>query len=143
MDELEKTKKWMKRYWEAKERLTKSGERIETIRSSKMGSAVHLDGMPHGHNGTDLSDYAALILWEEEQYCRLQYDSINIRREICDAIERLPDKKAKEILAFRYIQNLRWIDITAQTGLSKGQLMKIHNKALKRLDISYKAPGKS
>ncbi len=136
--ELENKKRWLQRYEQAQGRLKQKEEKIRILRSSKMGTAIILDGLPHGHGrhgSGDLSEYAARLDSEEAAYRQLQYDCINICQEICDAIKLIKEPEEKDILTWRYIALLSWNDIEAKMNKSKRQIYRIHIKGLKDLTI--------
>ena len=133
--ELEDKKRWLQRYRQVHGRLKRSEEKIRLLRSNKMGSAIILDGLPHGHGSADLSEYAARLDSEEAAYRQLQCDCINICQEICDAIELIPDEKEKNVLTWYYIRLLDWSDIAGKMNKSKRQIYRIHRQGLKDLII--------
>ena len=61
----EEVKEYLKGYSRAVRQINRLEERIKEIRSQGMGGAIRIDGMPHAHNNTDLSSYAAMLDQEE------------------------------------------------------------------------------
>ena len=91
--------------------------------------------MPHAHNATDLSAYAALLDQEERRYMRYRYQRVKKCKEITDRIERLVDEDEKDVLMYRYIKLLKWVDIREKMGRSLQHIHRIHAKALKNFKM--------
>ena len=66
--ETEQKKEYLKEYEKAVRQMKRSEEKITEMRLSKIMPSVGNDGMPHAHNNTDLSAYAALLDEEESWY---------------------------------------------------------------------------
>mgnify|MGYP001245722080 CR=1 FL=1 len=67
MTETEQKKEYLKEYEKAVRQMKRSEEKITEMRLSKIMPSAGNDGMPHAHNNTDLSGYAALLDEEESQ----------------------------------------------------------------------------
>lgn len=73
MTEIEKKKEYLRSYQKAVRRMERSEEKMEEIRLGQIIPATDNDGMPHAHNATDLSGYAALLDEEEHKYLKIRY----------------------------------------------------------------------
>lgn len=70
MNEIDHKKEYLKQYEKAVRQMKRSEEKITEMRLSKIMPSVGNDGMPHAHNNTDLSAYAALLDEEERRYMK-------------------------------------------------------------------------
>lgn len=91
------------------------------------------DGMPHGSDQTDLSDYIVIL---DELMEDLKQERLNgaIRRtQIEKRIRALSDENEAEVLRLRYIKNKKWEEIALEMGYSWKQIHRIHSSALHNL----------
>ena len=135
MNEIDHKKEYLKQYEKAVRQMKRSEEKITEMRLSKIMPSVGNDGMPHAHNNTDLSAYAALLDEEERRYTKARYHRIKLCQEITDKIERMDNEDEKDVLMYRYIRLMKWEDICVKMGLSWRRTHYIHNDALKHFII--------
>jgi len=129
--ENEEKKEYLKGYERAVRQLHRIELEIQEMRLNKICPSVVVDGMPHAHNGgNDLSAYAALLDREERKYRKARYERIHKCKEIKDKIEQLEDEDEKDVLLYRYINLLRWEDISCKMRRSRQQIYRIHGNAL-------------
>lgn len=128
--ENELKKEYLKQYEKAVRQMKRSEEKITEMRLSKIMPSTGNDGMPHAHNNTDLSAYAALLDEEERRYMEARYHRIKLCREITDKIERMDNEDEKDILMYRYIRLMKWEDICVKINKSWKQIHRIHARAL-------------
>lgn len=133
--EIEKKKEYLKGYERALRQMERSELRIKEIRLGKMIPAIINDGMPHASSFNDLSGYVALLEQEEKRYMRYRYQRIKRCKEITDRIEQLFDEDEKDVLMYRYIKLMKWVDICVEMNLSHRRVHYIHNKALENFKI--------
>ena len=130
MTEIEKKKEYLREYEKAVRQMKRSEEKITEMRLSKIMPSADNDGMPHAHNNTDLSGYAALLDEEERRYMKARYRRIKICKEITDKIERMDNEDEKDVLVYRYIRLMKWEDICVKINHSWQHTHRIHKKAL-------------
>lgn len=128
--ENEIKKEYLRGYEKAIRQMKRCEERLKEIRGSRTSISVASDGMPHAHNQSDLSSYAALLDQEERKYMKVRYIRIQKCTEITNKIERLENEDEKDVLLYRYIKLMRWEDIAVKLGYSLQHIHKIHSKAL-------------
>lgn len=133
--ENDKKKEYLKGYERAVRQMERCKERIQEIRLSILPSAINTDGMPHGHNSSDLSPYAVLLDQEERKYKRAMYKRAMKCKEITDRIEKLENEDEKDVLTYRYIQLLKWEDICVIMKHSWQHVHRIHSRALENLKM--------
>lgn len=131
MTETEQKKEYLREYEKAVRQMKRSEEKITEMRLSKIMPSFGNDGMPHAHNNTDLSGYAALLDEEERRYMKARYRRIKICKEITDKIERMDNEDEKDVLVYRYIRLMKWEDICGKISKSWKQIHRIHARALK------------
>ena len=134
--ENEKKKAYLWQYRDAVRQMKRAEERINEMRSAKMyPSPLMPDGMPHSHEPSDLSGYAAMLDREERKYMKYRYQRIRLCKEITDKIERLESEDEKDVLTYRYIKFMKWEDICRKMGRSWQQVHRIHAKSLKNFKM--------
>lgn len=135
MTETEQKKEYLKEYEKAVRQMKRSEEKITEMRLSKIMPSAGNDGMPHAHNNTDLSGYAALLDEEERRYMKARYHRIKLCREITDKIERMDNEDEKDVLMYRYIRLMKWEDICVKINKSWKQTHRIHARALNNIIV--------
>lgn len=116
-------------------RISRIESEIEELRAMKMGSAVNNDGMPHGHNQSDLSGYAANIDELERRLAAEKNQRIAAYDDITERIEHLENENEKDVLFYRYIKGMEWWEIAEKMKFSERQIFRIHGKGLAHLSI--------
>lgn len=135
MTEIEEKKEYLKSYEKAVRQMERSAEKIKEMRLGQIIPAADNDGMPHAHNATDLSGYAALLDAEERKYLKMRYKCVRLCKEITDRIERLEYDNEKDILLYRYVRRMSWEQIAVKMGYSWQWVHKIHARALQNFKI--------
>lgn len=138
--ELEAKKEYLRGYERAVRQLKRSDEKIRELRLRQMGVSIKLDGMPHAHNDTDLSSFAAALDAEEEKRNLLVSSYVRTFREICNIIDQLDDDNEKDVLTLRYINLLTLNQISKKMAISSRQVIRIQNSGLKNIKIES-VPG--
>lgn len=132
-DEIEKKKDYLKGYEKALRQMERAELKIQEIRLSRIIPPAINDGMPHAHNNSDLSAYAVLVDKAEKEYMKCRYQRIKKCKEIKGKIAALENENEKNVLMYRYIRLLKWIDIREKMEISERQVYRIHMSALKNL----------
>lgn len=129
--ENERKKAYLRRYIEAKRMQEVLEREIDELRLDRMipGSPAQ-DGMPHGSGGGDLSGYVAR-LDELDRKLREQLErKIQLRAEITEKIDAMPNETESLLLRLRYIHGLKWEEVAVKMDYSWRAVHKIHSKAL-------------
>jgi len=128
--ESELKKEYLRGYERARRQMQRHEERMRELRLNRLPSGINMDGMPHAHNNSDLSSYAALLDQEERRYMKARYKRIQKCKEITDKIELMEDDDEKDVLMYRYIRLMKWEDICVKMNISWKQVHRIHARAL-------------
>lgn len=128
-------KEYLQRYEKSSRKLKRSEEQIRQLRCKCIGSAIKLDGMPHAHSSTDLSDYAARLDEEERKHNDLVLENLNVWEKIHTAIEQMDNETEKDVLTYRYICLFSWETICEKLGKSWRQVHRIHSRGLQNIKI--------
>lgn len=132
-------KEFLREYGKIVRQMERSELKIQEMRASKILPSLINDGMPHGSDQKDLSDYASLLDEEERRYIKYRYQRVKKCKEITDRIERLQNEDEKDILMYRYIKLMKWEDICVKMGYSWRRAHYIHSNALKHFEINLKS----
>lgn len=135
MNTLEKKKEYLRSYGKAVRRMERQKEKIKEMRLGQIIPASNSDGMPHAHNPSDLSGYAAMLDEEECIYKEERYKCMLLCKEITEKIENLEKEDEKDLLLYRYIRRMSWEDIRVKMKLCEQHIFRIHKNALNNLKI--------
>ena len=100
LTENEKKKEFLMSYQKEKRRVRRLEEQLEEVRQNKMSPSVTNDGMPHGTDKKDLSDYAVKVDEIEEAIIAARYSRICAFQEVQWRIEAMEDEREKAVLKF-------------------------------------------
>lgn len=136
LTENEKKKLFLKSYLRDKQAVRRIEEQLAELRLSKLSPGMSMgDGMPHGSDMRDLSDYAAKVDELERELIRKRFDRIQSFRKVQAAIEELEDEAEKDLLTYRYLRGMKWEEIAVKTGYSWRKIHYLHGDALEHLEI--------
>lgn len=133
--EVKLKKEYLKSYEKTVRQMERSELRLQEVQLSRICPAIVNDGMPHAHSNNDLSSYAVQLEREKNKYLKCRYRRIRKRKEITDKIERLVDEDEKDVLMYRYIKLLKWVDIREKMGVTERQMYRMHSQALKNFNL--------
>lgn len=107
---------------------------------SRSVSSPNLSGMPSSGTRKQEAPFvnAVMKIIELEKVIDAEIDRfVDLKKEIRDVINRVPDNSQKLVLKLRYIQFLKWESVAAEMDLSLKQVHRIHNEALKNVKLPY------
>lgn len=133
--ENEAKKEYLNSYMELVKAAKRIAEEIERVRLDKMFPIVVNDGMPHGTNLSDLSDYVARQDKLYSELIRARYKRIEQYTRIFRDIERLDNEQERQVLTYRYLRGYTWEKICTKMGYSWKQIHRIHGRALQNFRI--------
>ena len=94
--ENEQKKEFLQSYQLAKRDVTRLEEQLAELRIGKMSPGCDIgDGLPHAHNATDLSGYAAKVDELEDEIIAARYQRILAYQQVRNCIEALEDEREK------------------------------------------------
>ena len=131
LTENEKKKDFLMSYQKEKRRVRRLEEQLEELRRNKMSPSVTNDGMPHGTDKKDLSDYAVKVDEVEQELVAARYSRICAFQEVQKRIEAMEDEREKDLLTYRYIRGMKWEEVAVKMDYSWQHLHKIHARALR------------
>ena len=123
-------KEYLEQYQNLKRKINRISLQIEEIRMAKMSPSLVLDGMPHGSETSDLSNYAAKLDEKINELMETHKRSGELLVEITDSIKALSDEREKDVLQFRYVMGWTWDTISNRMDYSRQQVIRIHNNAI-------------
>lgn len=103
-------------------------------------SSPNLSGMPSSGTKKQEAPFvnAVMKIIELEKVIDAEIDRfVDLKKEIRDVINKIPDNNQKLVLKLRYIQFLKWESVAAEMDLSLKQVHRIHNEALKNVKLPY------
>lgn len=137
--ENEKKKEFLWSYKDQKHKAIRLEEQLIELKENKISIRIVCDGMPHGNNKSDLSDYAAKKDEIEQEIIKERYKSIKRFVLVRSAVESMKNEKEKDILTYRYLRGLDWDGIAAKTGYCLQWVHKLHARALGHFEIPKEA----
>ena len=136
MTENEKKKEFLMSYQKEKRRVRRLEEQLEELRQNKMSPSATNDGMPHGTDKKDLSDYAVKVDEIEQELVAARYSRICAFQEVQKRIEAMEDEREKDLLTYRYLKGLKWEEICVRMDYKWRQVHRIHAMAIKNLKMA-------
>lgn len=103
-------------------------------------SSPNLSGMPGSGTRKQEAPFvnAVMKIIELEKVIDAEIDRfVDLKKEIRDVINKVPDNSQKLVLKLRYIQFLKWESVASEMDLSLKQVHRIHNEALKNVKLPY------
>lgn len=103
-------------------------------------SSPNLSGMPSSGTRKQEAPFvnAVMKIIELEKVIDAEIDRfVDLKKEIRDVINKVPDNSQKLVLKLRYIQFLKWESVAVEMDLSLKQVHRIHNEALKNVKLPY------
>lgn len=136
--ENEQKKEYLRGYRKHGKKIIRISSEIEEIRSMLLYPSINNDGMPHGTNQGDLSDYAAKLTEKEESLYLEGVEQVKTHKDINYRINQLENEDERDVLFYRYIKDKRWWEIAELMGYSERQVHRLHGKALEHLILPKK-----
>ena len=136
LTENEKKKEFLMSYQKEKRRVWRLEEQLEELRRNKMSPSVTNDGMPHGTDKKDLSDYAVKVDEIEQELVAARYCRICAFQEVQKRIEAMEDEREKDLLTYRYLKGLKWEEVAVRMDYKWRQVHRIHAMAIKNLKMA-------
>ena len=133
--ENEKKKEFLMSYQKEKRRVRRLEEQLEELRQNKMSPSVTNDGMPHGTDKKDLSDYAVKVDEIEQELVAARHSRICAFQEVQRRIEAMEDEIEKDLLTYRYLKGLKWEEVAVRMGYSWRKIHYLHSDALEHFEI--------
>ena len=132
----EQKKEFLWSYLRAKRDVARLEAQLEELRLNQLGpKAITYDGMPHGTELGDPSDYMAKYDEIEQAIIKARYRRISAFQWVRDSIEALEDDREKELLTLRYLRGMKWEEIAVNMGYSWRKIHYLHGEALEHFEI--------
>ena len=143
-------KQWLRRYQELQTDAVRLADRAGELRGSiESARTSSLDGMPHAQNrdGDRTGTLLARLEELEQEAMEAQQEATAARRKIETAIRRITGPRwadRREVLRLRYLDGLRWEDVSERLYGDEAddwdkpeiflrRAFKLHNRALEEL----------
>ncbi len=136
LTENEQKKLFLRSYLRDKQAVIRLEEQLAELRANKISPSVINDGMPHGTELSDLSDYAAKVDELERKLLKKRYKCLQSFRKVQNAIEAMEDESEKELLTYRYLRGMKWEEIAVKMGYSWKHMHRIHARAINNLKMT-------
>jgi len=112
--------------------------RLEELRELSCSiSAPALDKVPSGNRCTEAPFVKALErIWEKEEEINREMDELERKqKEIQAVIERLTDVDERYVLLYRYMQGMKWEEISMELNLSEETVRRKHFSGLRNIVV--------
>lgn len=137
LTENELKKEFLNSYLLDKRVVKRLEEQLAELRLNKISPSCMIgDGMPHGTDLKDLSDYVVLVDELEREIWAEKYKQIKSYQIVRSAIEKMKNDREKDILTYRYIRGWWWGKIATEMGYSLRNIHYLHSAALDHLKIA-------
>lgn len=134
--ENKQKKEYLRNYRQHVQRINRIEAELEEVRVMKENpSGINNDGMPHGSDQRDLSDYAATLDRLERELLEERYKRTKMYKDIAMRIKSLSSKKENDVMFYRYIKGLAFWEIAEKMEVSERWVLKLHGRALAHINI--------
>lgn len=126
---------YLKKYREAMEEINIAVGELEQWQEIATRISPQYSGMPHGSDGTDKLQTAALEIAELKD--RIQqniHQAQLVREQVRKLIDSVPEHNLRSLLLLRYIEGKKWEEIAVEMRYDYRWVLRLHSKALNRLD---------
>lgn len=131
----QKKKAYLKSYQKHTRRTKRIDAEIEEIKSMKMYPSLNNDGMPHGNNHSDLSQYSVILDEKENELYQEGVKQAQAYTDISNRIANIEDEDQRDVLFYRYIKGMEWWQVANAMHFSESWVHELHGRALKNLKI--------
>lgn len=111
--------------------LTEVHKDIYTLQATGISEKVS------GSNTSDLADKYIKVEGYKQKVASELEDMVKLRSEAKKLIQVLPDNKHQAVLYARYINNLKWEDVTDAINMGWSQTFETHNAAIKEFEAIH------
>jgi len=133
-----KANEYLSQVYNLKRKIKYNLARLEELRELSCSiSAPALDKVPSGNRCTEAPFVKALErIWEKEEEINREMDELERKqKEIQAVIERLTDVDERYVLLYRYMQGMKWEEISLELNLSEKTVRRKHFSGLRNIVV--------
>lgn len=128
-------KEYLSQAYRLDQRIERKIEDRDRMRAKLEKATAQLTGMPRGGSGADWTDAAVRVMEYEQQIAVEIAELCRLKTEIRGVIDAVEDKRYRELLTARYINQERWEQIAVNMHYSYMQVHRLHKEALRAIII--------
>ncbi len=137
LTENEMKKEFLNSYRIEKQAVARLEQQLEELQINKISpSSMMGDGIPHAHNPSDLSGYAARVDELEREIRTARYRRIEAFQKVQRSIEEMENEREKMLLTYRYLSGWSWERIAVKMECTYRHVTRLHGNALKNFEMS-------
>ncbi len=136
MDDYRRARVYLSRAYRLNQRIDAKLEQLMQLRSLSQRCTVAFGGerVSHTRNVTSMENVIVKIV-EAEKRLDAQIDRfVDLKEEIQQTIDVLPDPDCRLLLELRYLAMKRWMDVAGEMNISRTYAHILHEKALAMLE---------
>lgn len=133
---IEEVKRWLNRAYKLDELIQLDKKKIEELEELSTTISGFCSGEKVQNSINNDAKFINVLLKKDEalkKYNHRVIERINLKVEIDEAINKIDDNQIIQILTFRYLQFLKFREISSVTYMSIGNVQRLHDKGLKIL----------
>ena len=134
--ETEAKKEFLRSYLHYSGQETEILESIQQLRLDKVCPSTIYDGMPHGNQKTDLSDYAVLFDEKKQKLINVRNKKDKAYRMILSGIKRMDERDEQFLLRLLYVQGLDMHDTAVVMGYKRTKIYDLYNSAIDNFKLN-------
>ncbi|MBQ1792159.1 MAG: DUF1492 domain-containing protein [Oscillospiraceae bacterium] len=127
-------KEYLSQAYRLDQRIERKLEDRDRMRAKLVKATAQLTGMPRG-SGTDWTDAAVRVMEYEQQIAAEIEELCRVKTEIRAVIDAVEDKRYRELLTARYLDQKRWEQIAVDMHYSYMQVHRLHKEALQSIRV--------
>lgn len=122
-------KQYLMRAWQIDRRIERKIEERDRLVARLESGVGQLSGMPKG-GGHDWTDSALKVVDLTGQIDREISELCRVKREVAQAIDRVEDRRVREVLELRYRNYLSWEEISRAVRYDLRWVYRLHGQGL-------------
>lgn len=134
--ETEEKKEFLQSYLHYSGQETEILESIQQLRLDKVCPSTIYDGMPHGNQKTDLSDYAVLFDEKKQKLINVRDKKDKAYRMILSGIKQMDERDEQFLLRLLYVQGLDMHDTAVVMGYKRTKIYDLYNSAIDNFKLN-------
>ena len=114
----------------------REAEEVKAMAYNISGPTLRKDKVKTSHSGEAPFEKALLRFWELEESINQEIDHlVDMKREIGEAIDQLPNENEQLVLRYRYVNRMRWEEIAEEMMSSRSTVIRWHESGLQHFVV--------
>lgn len=131
---MSRAQEYLERYKRARTRIKVLAAELVRLELDRQGISKAGDVPTRAGKSDNTGGLASMIVDKQREIEALQYEAVADRQEVVKTISRLDDVRSIELLNLRYIELMKWEDVSVTMGYDLRYTYKLHDIALEQVE---------